>query len=314
MQIEMKNVTKEFSLKKKVTGKFFKETQQFVAVDNLSLNVEEGEIVGLIGPNGAGKSTTIKMLTGIITPTSGKIKVCGKDPFIDKKELPYLFGSMFGQKSQLYMHLTIRDSFYLLGSIYNINPRDLEKRIHEISDMFEIEKYLAATVRKLSLGQRMICEIAACILHKPKLLYLDEPTIGLDVIAKNKVRKIIKKLNEQGTTVILTSHDVSDIESLCKRIIVINHGKIIEDGMIEDIFNKFLSKKTIDFVFSSEIRKDMLKYDFTLVNDQEVKVNVDTSKEHVGEIISYYSSIGNISDINIKTVSMEKIIEKVYKK
>lgn len=314
MQIEVRNLTKTFTTKGKRKKLLFHETKKVTAVNNISFEIKKGDIIGFIGPNGAGKSTTIKMLTGIISRSSGDIKIDGLDPFEDKKKLTYKIGCMFGQKSQLYMHLTVRDSFYLIGSIYDISKEKLETKISYIANMFKIEEYLDKTVRKLSLGQRMICEIAACIIHEPEILFLDEPTIGLDVIAKLRVREIIKKLNDNGVTIILTSHDVADVSSLCNNIIVINKGEIIENTSMDEIKRKYLTKKNITFYYSSGIEDVNLKYGATILENNEIHVEVDTKKQKISTIINYYTSIGEVSDINITSVSMEEIIKNIYER
>lgn len=314
MQIEVKNLTKQFKTKGKRTNLLFHEKENFTAVDNISFNINKGDIVGFIGPNGAGKSTTIKMLTGIISKTSGEILINGLDPFLNRKKLAYKIGCMFGQKSQLYMHLTVKDSLYLLGSIYDIPKEKLNDKINEISEIFEIEEYLDKTVRKLSLGQRMICEIAACILHDPEIIFLDEPTIGLDIIAKLRVREIIKKLNKKGVTIILTSHDVSDVSMLCNNIIVINKGKIIENTSMSNIKEKYLSKKVLKFTYADIIENfDFSSYECTL-KDNVVQVAINTNDTNINDIISYFTSIGEITDINISVPSMEEIIKNIYER
>ena len=314
MQIEVKNLTKQFKTKGKRTNLLFHEKENFTAVDNISFNINKGDIVGFIGPNGAGKSTTIKMLTGIISKTNGEISINGLDPFLNKKKLAYKIGCMFGQKSQLYMHLTVKDSLYLLGSIYDIPKEKLNDKINEISEIFEIEEYLDKTVRKLSLGQRMICEIAACILHDPEIIFLDEPTIGLDIIAKLRVREIIKKLNKKGVTIILTSHDVSDVSMLCNNIIVINKGKIIENTSMSNIKEKYLSKKVLKFTYADIIENfDYSSYECTL-KDNVVQVAINTNDTNINYIISYFTSIGEITDINISVPSMEEIIKNIYER
>lgn len=314
MQIEVKNLTKQFKTKGKRTNLLFHEKENFTAVDNISFNINKGDIVGFIGPNGAGKSTTIKMLTGIISKTSGEILINGLDPFLNRKKLAYKIGCMFGQKSQLYMHLTVKDSLYLLGSIYDIPKEKLNDKINEISEIFEIEEYLDKTVRKLSLGQRMICEIAACILHDPEIIFLDEPTIGLDIIAKLRVREIIKKLNKKGVTIILTSHDVSDVSMLCNNIIVINKGKIIENTSMSNIKEKYLSKKVLKFTYADIIENfDYSSYECTL-KDNVVQVAINTNDTNINDIISYFTSIGEITDINISVPSMEEIIKNIYER
>ena len=314
MQIEVKNLTKQFKTKGKRTNLLFHEKENFTAVDNISFNINKGDIVGFIDPNGAGKSTTIKMLTGIISKTSGEILINGLDPFLNRKKLAYKIGCMFGQKSQLYMHLTVKDSLYLLGSIYDIPKEKLNDKINEISEIFEIEEYLDKTVRKLSLGQRMICEIAACILHDPEIIFLDEPTIGLDIIAKLRVREIIKKLNKKGVTIILTSHDVSDVSMLCNNIIVINKGKIIENTSMSNIKEKYLSKKVLKFTYADIIENfDFSSYECTL-KDNVVQVAINTNDTNINDIISYFTSIGEITDINISVPSMEEIIKNIYER
>lgn len=314
MQIEVKNLTKQFKTKGKRTNLLFHKKEIFTAVDDISLSINKGDIVGFIGPNGAGKSTTIKMLTGIISKTSGEILINGLDPFLNRKKLAYKIGCMFGQKSQLYMHLTVKDSLYLLGSIYDIPKEKLNDKINEISEIFEIEEYLNKTVRKLSLGQRMICEIAACILHDPEIIFLDEPTIGLDIIAKLRVREIIKKLNQKGVTIILTSHDVSDVSMLCNNIIVINKGKIIENTSMSNIKEKYLSKKVLKFTYADIIENfDFSSYECTL-KDNVVQVAINTNDTNINDIISYFTSIGEITDINISVPSMEEIIKNIYER
>jgi len=314
MQIEVKDLTKKFNVKGKRKKLLSRETNEFVAVNDISFSIEKGDIVGFIGPNGAGKSTTIKMLTGIISKTEGCISIDGLDPLEDKKVLTYKIGCMFGQKSQLYMHLTVEDSLRLLGSIYDIPNDVLKERISYIAGLFKIEEFLDKTVRKLSLGQRMICEIAACMIHEPEIIFLDEPTIGLDVIAKLRVREIIKKLNDNGVTIILTSHDVADVSTLCNNIIVINKGEIIENSTMEDIKRKYLNRKNITFFYSSEVEDSNFKYDATKINDTEIHVEVDTKKEKISDIITYFTSIGEVSDINITSISMEEIIKNIYER
>ena len=231
--INVSNLTKDFKLYKS-KGFFKRELSTVRAVSNINFNVEEGEILAFIGPNGAGKSTTIKMLTGILMPTAGKIDVLGLDPQKDRKKLAYNIGTVFGQKSQLWFHLPPMDSFQLLGSIYDIPSKELNLRIDYLSEIMEIKDLMDTPVRKLSLGQRIKCEIAASLLHQPKVIFLDEPTIGLDVIAKKNLRSLIKRINEEEkTTIFLTSHDMGDIEKLCKRMIIINCGTILLDDNVK---------------------------------------------------------------------------------
>lgn len=315
MLINVRNLSKEFKMKQKVKGKFFKKkTTVLKAVDNVSFQIEKGEIVAFIGPNGAGKSTTIKMLTGIIRPTRGDITISGLEPGSDRKKLAYRIGCMFGQKSQLYMHLSVIDSFRLLGSIYDLSKEETDHRISEISEMFQITHLLDKTVRKLSLGQRMICEIAGSILHDPDIIFLDEPTIGLDIVAKLRIREIILKLNkEKGTTIFLTSHDVSDVEVLCNRIIVINNGIIVKDTSMDTLKQEYLSKKRVTIYYERKLEVTWkLIYDVIGIEENKIILNVDTNKSHIGEVLSYFSSLGNIADIQIDSTPMEDIIKMMY--
>lgn len=237
--IEVKNLTKTFEKTirgKGIKGFFMPKKQKFTAVDNISFSVNKGECVGFIGQNGAGKSTTIKMLTGILYPSSGTIRVAGMEPSKERSKVAYKIGCMFGQKSSLQMHLTAMDSFYLLGAMYDIPKNKLEEKISRLIKELEIGEYVNLPVRKLSLGQRMICEIAATLLHEPEILFLDEPTIGLDIKVKERVRRVIKKVNENfGTTIFLTSHDLDDIEKVCHRIIMIDNGKIVKDESLDNM-------------------------------------------------------------------------------
>lgn len=316
MLITVNNLSKDFKVKVKKNGGFAK--KEFVnvnAVKNVSFDIKEGEIVAFIGPNGAGKSTTIKMLTGIIQPTDGKIEVAGYNPCSQRKNLAYDIGCMFGQKSQLYLHLSVIDSLRLLGRIYDMDKVKLEERISYISELFKIEHLLDLTVRKLSLGQRMICEIAACILHEPKIIFLDEPTIGLDIIAKLRIREIIKMLNEKhNTTIFLTSHDVGDVEALCNRIIVINEGTVIMDSSMKELKEKYLSKKIVTIYYDDNIESIELKYDVTVKESTKIIVSIDTNKDKIGDIISYFTSIGSVADIQIDATPLEEVIKEIYEK
>ena len=239
--IEVKNLSKSFKVK--IKGKGFKgslksmfkpQYKQIKAVKNISFKVDKGEMIAFIGPNGAGKSTTIKMLTGILYPDKGDIKVMDIDPRKERKKLAYNIGTVFGQKEQLWMHLTPYDNFKFFGAIYDIPEFALEKKIEELKQVFELDEFIDTPVRNLSLGQRIRCEIVASLIHEPSVLFLDEPTIGLDPVVKENIRTLIKRMNkEYKTTIFLTSHDVSDIEKLCKRVIIINEGKVVLDDTME---------------------------------------------------------------------------------
>ena len=241
--IEVKNLNKRFTVKQKEKGikgsikSIIKpKYKKIKAVNNISFTVEKGEMLAFIGPNGAGKSTTIKMLTGILYPTSGEIMVNGINPAKQRKKLAYKIGTVFGQKEQLWTHLTPYDNFKFFGAIYDIPNDEIEDRIEELSNTFELQEFINTPVRNLSLGQRIRCEMVAALIHKPEILFLDEPTIGLDPVVKKNIRNLIKKMNKElGTTIFLTSHDVGDIEKLCKRVIIVNKGKIIMDDTMKNL-------------------------------------------------------------------------------
>ena len=212
------------------------------AVDDLDLDVEPGEVIAFIGPNGAGKSTTIKLLTGILHRDAGSVSVLGMDPQRHRRRLAYRIGTVFGQKSQLWFHLPPLDTFKLLADVYDLEPHRARARIGELTEIFGIGQHLTTPVRKLSLGERIRCEIAASLIHEPELLLLDEPTIGLDVVIRQRIRDLIAQVNrERGVTVFLTSHDTGDVEQVCRRAIVINHGRIVWDGAVSELRSSLLT-------------------------------------------------------------------------
>jgi ABC-2 type transport system ATP-binding protein len=286
------------------------------AVRDISFTVEKGEVLAFIGPNGAGKSTTIKMLTGILFPTSGEIEVLGLNPSIHRMELSFKIGSVFGQKSQLWFHLPPADSFKLLGSIFEIPRRELEKRIAFLRELFELEDLMDTPVRKLSLGQRIRCEIAASLLHNPEIIFLDEPTIGLDVVVKQKIRDLIKKLNkEEGVTIFLTSHDIGDIERICKRAVIINSGEIVLDESIKNLKYNYLKKKVIDVKYGEKVdfRIDVPSITVVKATDYSAKIEVDTTSGTIKEAVGILMGLGNVQDINISDQPLEEIISDIYR-
>ena len=237
---------KESGLRASVRSLVRPRSRQVHAVRGITFEVDEGERIAFIGPNGAGKSTTIKMLIGILHPTGGRAQVLGWIPWEDRQRLAYEIGSVFGQKSQLWYHLPAADSFDLLSRIYEVDHSVYRRRLNHLVEVFEIGEYLQVPVRKLSLGERMRCEIAASLLHQPRILFLDEPTIGVDVVVKQRIRDLIIELNErEGVTVFLTSHDAGDVEVLCKRAMVINRGDVIFDGRVSMLKRDFIHSKTV---------------------------------------------------------------------
>lgn len=319
--IEVQKLNKEFKVKEKEKGfkgslkSIFKpKYKKIKAVKNISFTVEKGEMVAFIGPNGAGKSTTIKMLTGILFPDKGKISVLGIDPTKNRKQLAYKIGTVFGQKEQLWTHLPPIDNFKFFGAVYDIPDKVVEKRIDELSEMFELSDILYTPVKNLSLGQRIKCEIVASLIHKPEILFLDEPTIGLDPVVKENIRVLIKRMNkEYKTTVFLTSHDVGDIEKLCRRVIIINHGEMVMDESMEHLKYHYLDKKIIEVKMNTKVNLDN-EDGIKILKDKEygLKIELDTRKKSVTDVIDMLDS-NKIIDINISNTPLEEIIAGIYK-
>jgi ABC-2 type transport system ATP-binding protein len=285
------------------------------AVRGISFEMEAGELLGFIGPNGAGKSTTIKILTGILFPSGGDAKVLGYTPWKERQKLAYHIGTVFGQRPQLWYHLPAIDTFLLFGKIYELDDLQTKKRIEFLTEAFEIGDLLETPVRKLSLGQRMRCEVAASLLHKPKLLMLDEPSIGLDVVAKQHIRDAIRTMSqEEGVGVLLTSHDASDLEALCHRVIIINHGQVVYQDKVSNLKRKFLTKKTVEVRYAEEVSKDFsLEGMQTLKTGRYgVKLTFDTSKNQADAVLARLSSAGTLVDITISDPPLEEVITRIY--
>lgn len=317
--VEVLNLNKKFTYKKKIIKKngkkslFKSEKITKNAVDNVSFAIKEGEAVAFIGPNGAGKSTTIKMLCGILYPTEGKIKVLGMDPTKERVKLSYKIGTVFGQKEQLWIHLTPMQNFKFFGSIYDIQKQELMQRIEELSTLFEIKEYINQPVKSLSLGQRMKCEMVASLLHQPKMLFFDEPTIGLDPIAKETLRNLIKKINKElKTTILFTSHDVGDIEEVCSRVIIINNGKVVLDDTMESL-KHYLNKKIVEINLKESVvfpEKKGIK----ILSDKDTfyKLEVDLNEATMDEMMKMFD-VANLQDISISSVPLEEIIKDIYR-
>ncbi len=299
--IEACNLTKKFRLKK--TGKGLKnlfkpQYKTVVAVNNISFAIKPGERVAFIGPNGAGKSTTIKMLSSILYPTSGEARVLGMIPWNNRRRLAYDIGTVFGQRSQLWYHLPVQDSFALMGKIYNVPEIAFKKRLSRLVRLFEIRDLLNSPTRSLSLGQRMRCEIVASLIHNPKVLFLDEPTIGLDITAKAIIRNLIRQQAlEEETTLLLTSHDTDDMEKVCDRVIVINKGKLIFDDSLTTLRDSYLNKKYLEITTESgeKIRK--------VIDTRQIPV-----KKALDELVQTY----HVADLTVENPPMEEIIKEIY--
>lgn len=319
--IKVKNLSKTFKVKLKEKGfkgslkSLVKPKYKIIkAVRDISFEVEKGEMIAFIGPNGAGKSTSIKMMTGILFPDKGEIDILGLDPKKDRKKLAYEIGCVFGQKEQLWTHLTPYDNFKFFGAIYDIPNSKVEKKINELRELFELDEFINTPVRNLSLGQRIRCEIVASLIHEPKVLFLDEPTIGLDPVVKENIRSLIKRMNkEYKTTVVLTSHDVGDIEKLCKRVIIVNNGQIVLDDTMENLKYHYLNKKIVEAKMNTQVNLDD-EEGITILKDKgyNLKIEVDTKKKSVSDAIKLLNP-DNIVDINITNVPLEDIISDIYK-
>lgn len=320
--IEVKNLVKIYKTIEKEDGLigYFKNLvkpkyKEFQAVKSVNFNIEEGELVGYIGENGAGKSTTIKMLTGLLTPTSGKVVVNGIIPNEKRIENNKNIGAVFGQKTQLWWDLPVIESFRLIKKMYKIPENEYRKNLKKFTEILDLEDLLEKQVKNLSLGQKMRCEIAATFLHNPKIVYLDEPTIGLDVFVKENIRKFIKDINkEKKTTVILTTHDLKDIEDICDRIILLDKGQIIYDGekqKFKDTYGKY--------VISEFIIKD--KKDNIILNNAEIieqtgnklKIKFSHDETTIVKIMDEISQFCNIEDIHMKEAELEDILKEIYK-
>lgn len=285
------------------------------ALKGITFEVEEGEILGLIGPNGAGKSTVLKVLSGVLYPDHGYVNVLGFTPWKDRVRYVKNIGVVFGQKEQLLWDLPAVDTFYLHKDLYDINEDEFKPRLDNMIRILQVEDIIKTPVRDLSLGERMKCKIIAALLHNPKLVFLDEPSIGLDVIAKDNLRDFIKEINQKyKTTFIVTTHDMQDIERLCKRIIIINHGEIIYDGLLSMISNKFIKTKIIDAKFEDRY-KDFSFKDCRILEkrDYELKLELDIKKGSVKALINYLLGNFNVADINIEDPPIEEIIKLIYK-
>lgn len=319
--IVMKDVVKIYKLKDNTPGKY-NYIRRIInpryiykrAVDGISLNIDSGEVVGYIGQNGSGKSTTIKMLTGILTPTEGQILVNGNKPYQNRKKNAAEIGVVFGQRSQLLWDLPVYETFDLHKKMYKIDSKTYKENKNYYIDIFDIDDFINQPVRQLSLGQKMRANIALSLLHNPKILYLDEPTIGLDVLAKDKFRKSLKQINkDKGITIILTTHDMMDVEELCNRIIMIDKGKKLFDGSLNDFKSEYNKGFNIRVIFKDEgsILND---YRFVLIEDKGIEKCYEVHRKLLSpsEAISYITQNYNIKDVRIEEMNIEKILKGVY--
>jgi ABC-2 type transport system ATP-binding protein len=298
---------------------FIRDYKTVAAVDRVSFSIERGEMVGYIGPNGAGKSTTIKMLTGILVPTSGEIRINGYVPSRQRRQYVKTIGVVFGQRTQLWWDIAVIESFKLLRRIYDVSKRDFEARMERFDQILNIRDYLHTPVRKLSLGERMRCDLAAALLHNPPLLFLDEPTIGLDVVAKDHIRQFLRAINREfRTTVLLTTHDLDDIEELCRRIMIIDHGRVLYDGPLADLKQRLLRTKQIKFVLKDRAQASGIStfcrdgLEAEQVDELTYRIRFDRVKVSTSDLIREILANVEVRDLLIEDEPIEEIVKRIY--
>jgi ABC-2 type transport system ATP-binding protein len=318
--IEIKNLTKSYRVYQKkeglgasVKGLFKREHKNVHAVKNISLEVEEGEFVAFLGPNGAGKTTTLKLLSGVINPDSGSCQVMGYTPWKRKNEYRRRFSLVMGQKNQLWWDLPALESFRLNQHIYGVAKEDFDNTRHQLCDMLDVTRLLNQPVRELSLGERMKMELIAALLHKPDVLFLDEPTIGLDVIAQHKIQEFLKAYQqEQNNTILLTSHYMKDIEALCKRVVIIAGGEIYHDGSLAQIVDKFSGDKIVTLQLADSVDQNALKDLPNVIEVTPPKVKFRVQREKVGNVLSGILNSHAVDDIVVEDPPLEEVISNAF--
>lgn len=320
--IEVNNLVKEYKLnvkKKGVLGAFqgliVPEYKIKKAVNNINFNIKKGEMVGFIGPNGAGKSTTVKMLTGILVPSSGSIMINNLIPHKNRKKNAFNIGAVFGQRTQLWWDLPVSDTFELLKYIYKIPKETYKQNMDMFNELLGLNEFFSQPVRQLSLGQRMRADIACALLHNPEIIFLDEPTIGLDVIAKEKIREFLRLINrEKKTTMLFTTHDMLDIEKTCKRMVIIDQGGIIYDGTVEQIKDRYGKGRTLIAEFSEEYKEINIPSNVKLINENHNKKWFKFEKDEVQvyQLVSELTKNYGITDFTIHEPEIEAIIREIY--
>jgi len=331
--IHLENVSKHFKALNRREGlggaflDLFSRNYRYIkAVDGVNLDIGRGEIVGFVGPNGAGKSTTIKMMTGVLTPTAGDISINGMSPFRDRIKFVRGIGVVFGQRTHLWWELPVRESFKLLKEVFQIPDGVYRANIERFEDLVHLQDLYGQQVRNLSLGQRMLCDIAASFLHDPSIIFLDEPTIGLDVAVKGQIRKLIRSLNEdKKTTILLTTHDIGDIEALCRRIVMIDKGRIIYDGATESFNKMFGSYRTLKLLCRENqgaLMQELLPgvknvFDISSVDMSEAEslwyeITIDQDKTNLSDVLSWALNTLPVRDVKIQEIKTESVIAKVY--
>jgi len=319
--ITLSSINKTFRVARRQAGfgraikaLFSREYELVHALSDVSFTINDGEMVGYIGPNGAGKSTTIKIMCGILTPDSGVCTINGRTPWRERIAHVREIGVVFGQRSQLWWDVPIIDSFELIRDIYKTDEKTYKKNLDELTALLDLGELLKTPARSLSLGQRMRCEIAASLLHSPKILFLDEPTIGLDAVSKIAVRQFIKKLNaEQGTTVILTTHDMQDIEALTERILLIGKGRILLDGSLAELKRRSSGKKTLVVEYNGAAPDISEGMTLTEMKDGRLVINLDPKILSVSDAIAYLAARTELVDVSISGITAEEMVAELYK-
>jgi viologen exporter family transport system ATP-binding protein len=311
--IEISGLRKDFTVSVKA-GRLRRQRRVVAAVDGIDLRVEPGETLGYLGPNGAGKSTTLKMLTGVLSPSAGRIRVCGFVPVPERARLARHIGVVFGQRSQLWWDLPLRDSFDLLRHIYRVPAADHARRLTEAAELLDLGPLLDTPVRQLSLGQRMRGELTAALLHRPRVLFLDEPTIGLDVVSKQAVRAFLADLGTRGdTTLILTTHDLADIERLCRRLVIIDHGRVVHDGTAEELHARYGSRRRVVVDLEEPLPVPVDLPGVTLARQDGLRLTYELDGVTAGELVARLATRASLRDLAVVEPEIEDVIARLYR-
>lgn len=314
MIISASGLRKDFTVNRKV-GRLRRERHVVSAVDGVDLTVRRGELLGYIGPNGAGKSTTLKMLTGVLTPSAGEVRVCGLEPVAKRTTLARRIGVVFGQRSQLWWDLPLAESFELLRHIYQVPAADHAARLARCTGLLGLDEFTRTPVRQLSLGQRMRGELTAALLHGPEVLFLDEPTIGLDVLSKQAVREFLGELGAAGdTTVVLTTHDLADIEKLCRRLVVIDHGRVVHDGTLDTLHARYGSRRTIVADLDADWPADVALPGATVVSVEGRRVTLELDGTAAGEVVAALAKAVPLRDLSVREPQIDDVIARLYRR
>jgi len=314
--IEARGLRKEFTVRVRA-GWLRRETRVIAAVDGIDLSVERGETIGYIGPNGAGKSTTLKMFTGVLYPSSGRVRVCGLLPVAQRIQLARRIGVVFGQRSQLWWDLPLGDSFALLRHVYGVPAADHAARLARCRRLLDLDRFLDTPVRQLSLGQRMRGELTAALLHGPEVLFLDEPTIGLDVVSKQAVRGFLSSLGESGdTTLVLTTHDLADIERLCRRLVVVDRGQVVHDGSLEDLHLRYGSRRRVivdlDAPLATPLALPGVLVESVEAGGRRITYALDGDAATAGDLVRRLAEVAALRDISVVEPAIEDVIARLY--